>query len=1267
MLEITGDDIAALDDDDLRTLVGRLCEAELRHRDLPMSAITWGGSQTAKDGGLDVRVALDAVTSIDGFIPKAVAGFQVKKQDMPRAAIIKEMKPKGIIRPAILELSKASGAYVIVSSAGSTSDSALKSRKAAMVEALRRVRGAAQLTLEFYDRGRIATWVRDHAGLILWVRSRTGRSLPGWRPFGPWSRVPARAEATYLVDETARITTGDKDEGDGFSATDGINRIRNVLRTPGGVVRLVGLSGVGKTRLAEALFDPAVGTNSLDASLAIYTDIAEAPMPAPVGLASDLIAARMRAILVIDNCAPDLHRQLADLVRSTGTTLSVITIEYDIREDQPEGTEVFKLDTSSPALIETLVSKRFPDLSQVNARTIAEFSGGNARVALALAGTVGKNESISRLSDVDLFRRLFQQRHDPDAALLAIAQACSLVYSFDGETTSGYDAELAILGRLIGKSPAEVFSAVAELSRRDLLQRRGPWRAVLPHAIANRLAATALESIPAAVVQARLIDSASERLLRSFSRRLGYLDSSTEAQAIVQGWLASDGLLANVANLNELGRAIFGNVAPVIPEATLASLERALDDADDSTVLTCAHFVPLVQSLAYEAMLFERSVALLVKFARLPHEGRASRSAANPLESLFHIVLSGTHAPLESRIAVVDGLLRSADSTTQGLGVGALQALLKTNHFTGSSNYEFGARSRDYGYHPKTHQDVRDWFTAVLRFAEPLALSDGDLAEKVRAAIGQEFRGLWTNSGRLDDVDRLARAIAAKRFWREGWIAARQTRIHDGGGLSADSLARLTALEEFLRPKDLVNSIRGTVLNSNSGSLDLDDLDSVQDHDYVAAAARSAALVERLGRDLAVDEPAFNTLLPELASGTGKLAGLGRGVALESENPRGIWNAMITQLATTPAPTVDFLGGFIPGVQERDETLADALLDEALIDPTLAKWFPILQRSTAIDAKALERLHRALELGTASVLQFINLAWGRTCDNISGPEFNRLVRAIASKADGIAVAVEILSMRFHSDRTAKQPSVPGALEAGKWVLARYQFHRMNGRAVHEDYALGVIIRSSLVDDDAKPIVRRLCADFLAAIGRYEVYAHDYGDSVSALFEVHPFEMLDQLFSGDQRSQSSSVHLLHELAQFRVSPMGAVTDDSIIAWCDRDPRARYPLAAAIAVLFKRPSDNDPYEWTALTQKLLSKAPDPGAVLQEIVHRLHPTSWSGSLATALESRLQLLERLDLGTTPALLAAHREAATRLRQRIEVERRRELEEDRSRSGRFE
>ncbi|QQO33174.1 hypothetical protein JJC00_32340 [Bradyrhizobium diazoefficiens] len=166
MFEITRDDIAALNDEDLRTLIGLLCEAELRRANLPVSAVTWGGNQTAKDGGLDVRVFLPAGTAVAGFIPRAETGFQVKKPDMPASEIAKEMKPAGVLRPVIQELAEASGAYIIVSSNGSTADSALNNRREAMAEAAKNSPDAGKLHLDFSDRNRVARWVRDHAGLI---------------------------------------------------------------------------------------------------------------------------------------------------------------------------------------------------------------------------------------------------------------------------------------------------------------------------------------------------------------------------------------------------------------------------------------------------------------------------------------------------------------------------------------------------------------------------------------------------------------------------------------------------------------------------------------------------------------------------------------------------------------------------------------------------------------------------------------------------------------------------------------------------------------------------------------------------------------------------------------------------------------------------------------------------------------------------------------------------------------------------------------------
>ena len=535
MLEITPDDVALLNDTDLRTLIGLLCESQLRSRGLSAAAVTWSGHQNSADGGLDVRVALAEGETIEGFVPSPQTGFQVKKSPMPHAKIIDEMRPEGVLRPIIRDLANRSGAYIIVS-AESASGTALKNRRDAMREAVSDLPNAKDLALDFYDRGRVASWVRDHAGMVLWVRSKIGRALPGWRPYEAWAYAPDGVSGEYLLDDAVCIRTDTEATEPGLSAVVGIQRVRDRLRHPGGVVRLVGLSGVGKTRFVQALFDSRVGESSLDSALALYTDVADGPDPSPATLIQNVIASRSRAIVVVDNCPPDLHRRISDVCRVPESTVSVITVEYDIREDQPEGTEVFELVASSEALIEKLLKQRFPYLSWVDLHTIAQFSGGNARIAIALAETVRREETIAGMSDDDLFKRLFEQRHGPSESLLMAAQGLSLVYSFQGEDISeGEEAELFRLGTVVGKSAQEMFQSAVELGRRGLVQRRGVWRAVLPQAIANRLAARALQDIPTTIIEKHLVNEAPERLLRSFSRRLGYLDSSQEARQIARG------------------------------------------------------------------------------------------------------------------------------------------------------------------------------------------------------------------------------------------------------------------------------------------------------------------------------------------------------------------------------------------------------------------------------------------------------------------------------------------------------------------------------------------------------------------------------------------------------------------------------------------------------------------------------------------------------------------------------------------------------------
>src|SRR5512138_2989977 len=190
LLEITGDDIALLNDTDLRTLIGLLCEADFRLAGLPTGGIIWGGHQDASDAGMDVIVYSEVEPPKTSLVPRKATGFQVKKPDMHPSRIKKEMRPKGELRNEIKSLISRQGAYIIISSNASTTAKILQNRVDAMRKAVADQPDNKKLHLDFLDRGRVATWVRTHSSLILWVRNKIGRPLQGWHPYDNWANTP---------------------------------------------------------------------------------------------------------------------------------------------------------------------------------------------------------------------------------------------------------------------------------------------------------------------------------------------------------------------------------------------------------------------------------------------------------------------------------------------------------------------------------------------------------------------------------------------------------------------------------------------------------------------------------------------------------------------------------------------------------------------------------------------------------------------------------------------------------------------------------------------------------------------------------------------------------------------------------------------------------------------------------------------------------------------------------------------------------------------
>jgi len=1274
LIEITGDDIAALGDADLRDLIGLLCEADYRSAGLSTKGITWGGHQDAADGGLDVVVRDNISPPSASFVPKNIAGYQVKKPDMPRAEIIKEMCPKGILRKSIKALMQENGAYIIVSSTGSTTDSALKNRFNAMKEAVAKEIDHKNLHLEFLDRGRVATWARSHPSMILWVRDKIGRPLKGWRPYANWASAPDGVEEEYLLDDGLRLHNGVEDTEQGLSVEGGLLKLRSALSTLGTSVRLTGLSGVGKTRLVQALFDNRVGESALNQYQAIYTDISDSPEPDPVTIANQLINDKTRAILIVDNCPPDLHHRLTQACSRQRSTVSLLTVEYDVRDDLPEETSVFRLEPASEEIIEKLISKRFAHIGQVDARTIADFSGGNARVAIALANTVQQGETLSGFRNEQLFERLFWQRHAPNESLLTSAQVFSLVYSFEGADASSEKSEIKFLASLIGISCADLYRDLFELKERDLIQSRSIWRAVLPHAIANRLARRALETIPKETLVSGFLGN-SARLIKSFTRRLSYLHDCNAAIDIANDLLGPDGWIGkSINNLNDLGISVLKNIAPVTPDNTLAAIERVANGVDGSTFTSrknshASGFVRLLWHLAYDPALFGRSVELLCRYALSEDKSENNNSARDVLKSLFYIYLSGTHAPIESRAKVIEELLDSENQDKQELGLLLLDAALEAWHFSGSHEYGFGARPRDYGYHPNTREEVVHWFDTIIGICTRAALSGRPISGQAKKLLANNLRGLWTRGGVFEALEESANQILAQGAWNDGWIAVRGIIRFDGKSFDDEVKKRLHKLERLLKPNSLLEKARTFALSGQHGVFDLED-GFDDEEDASAGYRRTEEATRKVGAEVAQDAATLKILLPDIVSTYNRrLFGFGVGLADGASDKKELFQVLYAALEKTSSEMrqIEIILGYLSSCAESDPSFYNSTLDDLIKDDVLGEWFPVIQTTSAIDQKGVVRLHEALDLGKAQIHLYQHLAWGRVHESISDDDLAGLLKKILSKEGGVDVALEILKMRFHGQKKESPKYSDSLIAVARDVMMASSFDEERRRQNNRDYELAEVVSIFLTGSKGIHAATIMCQNLKEAISENRAYSFDYPRLLNKLAEVQPTVFLDVFLEGDDVEDYQRRRMFIDDIERHENPLSQISDDELLSWCEKDPSSRYPLVASTMKAFKKSDEKGKYEWKPFVYTIFDKAPVLENVLEHLADALRPMSWSGSRADILQRRAVLYQNLYEHDNEEVVAWAKSRHTKLQEEIRNEREREDQQDRGRDESFE
>jgi hypothetical protein len=286
---------------------------------------------------------------------------------------------------------------------------------------------------------------------------------------------------------------------------------------------------------------------------------------------------------------------------------------------------------------------------------------------------------------------------------------------------------------------------------------------------------------------------------------------------------------------------------------------------------------------------------------------------------------------------------------------------------------------------------------------------------------------------------------------------------------------------------------------------------------------------------------------------------------------------------------------------------------------------------------------------------------------LSGADLRGLVLRIASLLGGTRVALEIVAMRLYSDDNRKVAPPFEILDVGRSLLRSFEFPPKSDRNPRYDVELSRVVRHSLNGNAGAPIAKTLCRKYVAAVNSYQISASDFDDLIVGLMKAQPTAMLDQFFSGSDKAKRRNIGIINQLVRQGNPVLESIPENVLFEWIAKDPSERYPLITAVAKLYERAKNDEPQVWLPLALRLLKSAPNPAAVLTEMISRLSPTSWSGSLSTKLEARIKLLRALPIGEGVELREELEKGAARLSSWMSEERQREMNDSRARDNRFE
>lgn len=489
-----------------------------------------------------------------------------------------------------------------------------------------------------------------------------------------------------------------------------------------GVIRLLGLSGMGKTRLVLEAF------KGQDKNMHfLYADCNKYEEGAVFEKTKMLFEEYEESVLVLDNCESDFLLKIMRKRSEYGAANPIIAIYYDPKEEKNSGTSQIVIHKADDDYVVRTILSRISNLSDEKRDRIAEFASGNPKMAELLVEGIRDGKEIGDLGDNELMSRLLQTDENSKERIFLRSLSLFRYVGFKEERRSELESiikskditSINYLDEQVLMNDCD--ATIKSYQKREILETKGRLIGVRPLPLSFKLAKEWLQACTSERMLKVVNDITqmkdSKVLIRSFHAQFKNLRFVDEAQQMVSMLLSQTNSpfeSAEVIN-TEMGSQLFRTFVEVNPESVADLLYRVLEPLSTEKLKKIEdgrrNLVWTIEKLCFDKVTFLKGAYLMMRLGVAENESWANNATADFI-SLFPVLLPATSADLNTRLTFLKQYVKNEEF--RPLIFKALRSALKVRDFIYMGGAESQGTKKLENYRPKTYEEIRSYFSGCL-------------------------------------------------------------------------------------------------------------------------------------------------------------------------------------------------------------------------------------------------------------------------------------------------------------------------------------------------------------------------------------------------------------------------------------------------------------------------------------------------------------------------------------------------------------------------